>query len=85
MGKRILVVETSLRQSSNSSLLAEMFANGAAHDDNLVEILYLKQKELNFCRGCLSCQKTNKCVIDDGDLLKILVVEKNMYMKARRQ
>ena len=30
-----------------------------------VEFISLKDKTLNFCKGCLACQKTMKCVIKD--------------------
>lgn len=63
--KKILIVSSSLRKESNSHLLAESFARGARDAGNEVELLTLRDKELKFCIGCLSCQKTGKCVIKD--------------------
>ena len=63
--KKILVISTSLRGVSNSHLLAESFARGARDAGNDVELLTLHDKEIKFCIGCLSCQKTGKCVIKD--------------------
>ena len=61
--KKILVISTSLRGVSNSHLLAEAFADGARDAGNEVELIDLHDKEIKFCIGCLSCQKTGKCVI----------------------
>lgn len=63
--KKILVISSSLRGVSNSHLLAEAFARGAREAGNDVELLTLHKKEIKFCIGCLSCQKTGKCVLHD--------------------
>lgn len=63
--KKILIISTSLRGKSNSHELAEAFARGAREADNDVETITLHGKELKFCIGCLSCQQTGKCVIND--------------------
>ena len=63
--KKILVISSSLRRNSNSDALAEAFAKGAAEAGNEVETITLKGKELHFCTGCLTCQKTQRCVIAD--------------------
>ena len=63
--KNVLVISTSLRAGSNSEVLAEKFAEGAKSVGNQVEFISLKGKKINFCIGCLSCQKTKECVIKD--------------------
>ena len=63
--KNVLIISSSLRPRSNSDALAEAFARGAAEAGNQVETISLKGKELHFCRGCLACQQTQKCVIAD--------------------
>lgn len=63
--KKILVISSSLRGVSNSHLLAEAFARGAREAGNDVEMLTLHKKEIKFCIGCLSCQKTDRCVLRD--------------------
>lgn len=63
--KKILVISSSLRGVSNSHLLAEAFARGAREAGNDVEIITLHKKEIKFCIGCLSCQKTGRCVLRD--------------------
>lgn len=65
MSKKILIITTSLRRGSNSDALAEQFAKGAAQAGHSVETLSLRDKNLQFCRGCLACQSTGKCVIRD--------------------
>ena len=68
MSKHVLVLSTSLRSRSNSDLLAEAFAKGAAEAGHDVEIIRLSGKDIRFCRGCLACQRTGRCVIrDDAD------------------
>ena len=63
--KNVLIVTTSLRNGSNSDMLAEYFKNGAVSAGNNVETVSLKNKTVGFCRGCFACQKTGKCVIED--------------------
>lgn len=68
MAKKILVICTSLRGLSNSERLADAFVAGAEASGNDVEKITLKGKSLAFCNGCLTCQKTKKCVIQDDAL-----------------
>lgn len=63
--KKVLVISTSLRNHSNSHVMAEEFARGAKEAGNEVELISLQDKDLKFCRGCLACQSTGKCVIKD--------------------
>lgn len=65
MSKNILVISTSPRKNGNSALLAEEFARGAADAGHQVEIITLRDKNIGFCRGCLSCVKTQRCVMQD--------------------
>ena len=63
--RKVVVISTSLRAGSNSNALAEQFAEGAKAAGNEVEFISLKGKEIKFCIGCLSCQKTGACVFKD--------------------
>ena len=65
MSKKILVISTSLRSKSNSEALADAFIKGAREGGNSVEKITLQDKRIAFCKGCLACQKRQKCVIDD--------------------
>lgn len=72
MGKRILVISTSLRKGSNSDLLTDEFIRGASEMGHTVEKVSLKDKTIQFCKGCLVCQskKDGHCVIhDDADAI----------------
>lgn len=45
--------------------MAEQFAEGAKAAGHSVELISLRGKEIKFCIGCLSCQKTGACVFRD--------------------
>ncbi len=62
---KVLVITTSLRAKSNSDRLADEMIRGAKDAGHDIELIRLKNKRINFCRGCLACQKTEKCVIKD--------------------
>lgn len=68
MSKKILIISTSPRKSSNSDTLAEEFSKGAREAGHEVEKICLRDKTIGFCRGCLACQKTGRYIIrDDAD------------------
>ena len=62
---KVLVISTSLRAKSNSDILTERLIAGAKDASHEVECVSLKGKTLQFCKGCLACQKTQKCVLND--------------------
>ncbi len=63
MSKKVLIISTSLRKGGNSDTLTEKFAKGAQEVGHEVEKIGLWDKTISFCRGCLACQKTGRCVI----------------------
>lgn len=63
--KKVLIISSSLRARSNSEALADEFMKGAAAAGHQVEKITLADKDLRFCRGCLACQRTQRCVIAD--------------------
>ena len=63
--KKVIVISTSLRQGSNSDMLAEKFVEGAKAAGNDVEKISLVGKDIQFCKGCLGCQRLGRCVIKD--------------------
>ena len=63
--KKVLIISTSLRNNANSEILARETEKGAVEAGHSVEFLSLKDKEINFCKGCMACQKLGKCVIND--------------------
>ena len=62
---KVLIIKTSLRAKSNSDILADKVVEGAKDAGHDVEIISLKDKTVGFCKGCLACQTTQKCVIKD--------------------
>ena len=70
MSKQVLVLSTSPRKGGNSDTLADEFVRGAAEAGNSVEKVTLYDKAIGFCKGCLTCQSTGRCVIhDDADTI----------------
>lgn len=68
MSKKVLIISASPRMNSNSEALARSFADGARESGNEVELVSLRGKTVNFCRGCFVCQEKLRCVIrDDAD------------------
>lgn len=71
MGKKVLIVSSSLRKGSNTEILAGEAYRGAKDAGGEAEVITLKDKEIKFCIGCMSCQQTKKCALhDDMDVLR---------------
>ena len=73
MSRKVLFISSSLRKPSNSEKLAREVEKGVIANNYDTEFITLKDKDIRFCRGCLACQKTQKCVIDDD---ATVIVEK---------
>ena len=70
MSKKVLVISTSPRKGGNSDTLADAFVQGAREAGNEVEKITLYDKTIGFCKGCLQCIKTQRCVMhDDADTI----------------
>lgn len=70
MSKNILVISTSPRKGGNSETLADAFIRGAEETGSRVEKVCLYDKTIGFCKGCLACLKSHRCVIhDDADTI----------------
>lgn len=65
MSKKILVISCSLRKGGNSDLLSDAFIQGAQSAGNTVEKIFLADQAIGFCKGCLACLNTHRCVIQD--------------------
>ena len=65
MSKKVLMISTSPRKGGNSDVLADEFARGAREAGNHVEKVALYDQAVGFCKGCLACQSTGRCVIHD--------------------
>ena len=71
MNKKILVLSTSPRIGGNSETLADAFIKGAEEAGHETKKICLYDKQIEFCKGCLACQTTGKCILHD-DAEKIL-------------
>ena len=54
---KVLVISTSPRANSNSDALADEFARGAKDAGHEVEKIAIREKNIQFCKGCLACTK----------------------------
>lgn len=64
--KKIVVISSSPRKNGNSETLALELARGAEEAGGEVTFLRVADLKLNFCTGCMACQKLNRCVLKDG-------------------
>ena len=71
MSKKVLIIATSPRKNGNSAKLALEFEKGVKENSNDCEIIYLCEKNINFCKGCFACITSHKCIIND-DMNEIL-------------
>lgn len=71
MGRKVLIISTSLRGGSNSDILARACEKGAKEVGHDVEYVSLKGKEIKYCIGCLACQTKGHCVLKD-DVAEIM-------------
>ena len=65
MNKKVLIISSSPRKDGNSETLAAAFAKGAQAAGHQVETIYLREKQVGFCKGCFACLKLGHCVIQD--------------------
>lgn len=65
MNKKVLIISTSPRKGGNSDTLADELLRGAAEAGHSVEKVTLYDKTISFCQGCLACQNTQRCTIQD--------------------
>ena len=65
MSKKVLIISSSPRKGGNSETLAAAFAKGAQEAGHQVEAVFLREKQVGFCKGCLACLKLGYCVIQD--------------------
>jgi multimeric flavodoxin WrbA len=62
MSKKVLIISSSPRKQGNSDILCDEFVRGAADGGNVVEKVFLKDKNINYCTGCGYCfNQRGKC------------------------
>lgn len=72
---KVLIISASPRKNGNSDILSEQFRKGAEEAGHEVETIFVRDLKLNYCIGCLACQKTGRCVLKDpmNDILPKLM------------
>lgn len=80
---KVVIITSSFREQSNSSLLAEAFKEGAEESGNEVELISLKKNRVAPCIGCNYCQVHGECTMKDK-LNEILdrVIEADVLVMA---
>ena len=61
MCKKVLVLSSSPRKGGNSYTLCDQFIKGAQESGNDVEKIYLRNKRINYCTGCGTCNLQKPC------------------------
>jgi multimeric flavodoxin WrbA len=59
---KYLLISGSPRKGNTDYILNKIFKSLGSNEK---EIVYLRDKNISHCRGCLVCDKTNKCVMRD--------------------
>ncbi len=62
---KILGIVGSHRKEGNTSALVQEALKPLAKAEMQTELIYLKDYEINDCRGCEGCRKTLRCTIED--------------------
>ena len=63
---KILGISTSFRANGNTEILMKTALESAEKEGADTEFLSVIGKEIRPCEGCMSCQKTFRCKIDDA-------------------
>ena len=72
MAKKVLILSASPRKGGNSDLLCDQFMRGCTESGNQAEKIFIRDKKINYCIGCGTCQENGgKCVQKD-DMAEIL-------------
>ena len=81
MNKKVLIISSSPRKGGNSETLAAAFAKGAREAGNQVETVYLREKRVDFCKGCFACLKLGHCVIQDDAVEIAAKMHEDVYKR----
>lgn len=73
MAKKVLILSASPRKGGNSDLLCDQFLLGAKEASHQAEKIFLRDKKINCCAGCGTCQENGGKCIHKDDMAEILV------------
>jgi len=63
--KKMIAILASPRKNGNAAKMLEIAVQRAKKCEYDVTYIDLYQKDIAYCRGCMSCKKTASCIIDD--------------------
>lgn len=72
MTKKIIVLSGSPRKGGNSELLCDQFARGASEAGHQVEMISLRDKQINYCTACDACQNNGGTCVQKDDMAEVL-------------
>lgn len=58
MAKKVLIISASARRNGNSEILCDQFLKGAQEAGHEAEKVFLRDKNIKYCTGCYTCEKT---------------------------
>lgn len=65
--KKVLILDGSMRNKGNTSILVDNFLKGAKENTMQINHLLAKDLNINYCNGCLRCNLIKRCSIVDDD------------------
>lgn len=72
MKKKILIISASPRKGGNSDLLCDQFISGATEAGHHIEKMSLRDRKINYCTACDTCQKNGGVCVQNDDMAEIL-------------
>jgi multimeric flavodoxin WrbA len=84
MSQRVLILSASPRRNGNSDILSALFMTGAIAEGNQVEKIFLRDKKINYCLGCLACQSNGGSCVQKDDMNEIIdkMIEADVIVMA---
>ncbi len=84
MSKKALVLSAHPRTGGNSDLLCNQFMLGAKESGKQVEKIFLRDKEINYCMACDTCQGNGGNCVQKDDMAEILdkIIAADMIVMA---
>lgn len=72
MRKNVVIISASPRKNGNSDLLCDRFLEGAEDAGHRAEKIFLGDKTINYCLGCMACQKSGGACPQKDDAAEVL-------------
>jgi len=76
----LLAFYCSSRRGGNTDILLDEFLRGAGDAGIRAERIYVSNLKLSGCRACGGCDKTGRCVVEDGMQAVYASLERNRFV-----